>query len=1004
MSMRTALNLAVAIGIGVGVYSGATAAFAQGACCIELECQPVEDEDTCNMLGGVFLPGADCADDPCGEGACCAGSACVMTDAYSCITAGREFMGAGTDCADDPCELGVGACCIDGECSILPPEECASSGGMWLGYGTICDGDPCQAGACCLPGECLDIVRYECDALGGVFEPGLDCSANPCEVPNDCPTNSLYSQSRDGPDFFLAYTSEEAAGYTRLDDFSGVCGPIDGVTWWGLDLEFVGGGFVECVETDNTFDVAFLTDADGVPGSVVCSYTLPATRMPTGIEYLGAELNEYRVTLPEPCVLVNGWISIVGEGDPSCWFLWMSAGFGLSYCEGCSSPLQERDLSFCLVGSAGGVFGACCDDATGDCGEHVEIIDCLGPDQRFAPDGACSDFDPPCGVRTGACCFADETCVPLLTEEECEFLEGNWLGGSTNCAAEPCVIGSCCVPGIDCMEISRFECVAQGGVFTPGGDCIPDPCAELDCPPDSLFGQPPDDPLGFTSYTSELSAGYGRFENFAGVAGPIESLMWWGLDLQWVPPDWYECEESDNTFQISFHEDAGGVPGPAVCSYTLEVTRTQTGILYMGAEMNEYSVTLPQPCVLVNGWVSIVGLGDPDCWFLWMSSGDGAGQSYCEGCVDPWHADDLSVCLVGPVGGVYGACCDDTTGTCNENVEIVDCLGADQRFAPDGVCEDFDPPCGELTGACCWDDGTCTIELAADCLSVGGNWLGPFTLCSQCPCITPCPPDGVAEGEPVCHDDYVDTFNGGCDAEAVVFSPLSFCEPVCGQSGVFLSGGSFVGDFDWYEIDVATTTELTWEVEGEFPIGAWIVDGRWGCEGATVMAADQRDECEPFSLSVLAEPGTYWLVVGPTEASDLAQCGARYTATAARSAPCPGDLDDDGDVDLTDLGRLLSNYGTASGAEYEDGDLDCDRDVDLADLAALLANYGGCGEARTGEPGGGGFGGAKSGTPGSDDRRPHPSFGAEGISFDADRGARPSMPGQFGVSKEPVVR
>ena len=53
-----------------------------------------------------------------------------------------------------------------------------------------------------------------------------------------------------------------------------------------------------------------------------------------------------------------------------------------------------------------------------------------------------------------------------------------------------------------------------------------------------------------------------------------------------------------------------------------------------------------------------------------------------------------------------------------------------------------------------------------------------------------------------------------------------------------------------------------------------------------------------------------------------------------------GDLDYDGDVDLSDLAQLLANYGTPSGATYEDGDIDADGDVDLSDLAALLAHYG----------------------------------------------------------------
>ena len=55
---------------------------------------------------------------------------------------------------------------------------------------------------------------------------------------------------------------------------------------------------------------------------------------------------------------------------------------------------------------------------------------------------------------------------------------------------------------------------------------------------------------------------------------------------------------------------------------------------------------------------------------------------------------------------------------------------------------------------------------------------------------------------------------------------------------------------------------------------------------------------------------------------------------------CLGDLDGDGDIDLSDLAQLLSNYGTTSGACYADGDLDGDGDVDLDDLAALLAVYG----------------------------------------------------------------
>jgi len=55
---------------------------------------------------------------------------------------------------------------------------------------------------------------------------------------------------------------------------------------------------------------------------------------------------------------------------------------------------------------------------------------------------------------------------------------------------------------------------------------------------------------------------------------------------------------------------------------------------------------------------------------------------------------------------------------------------------------------------------------------------------------------------------------------------------------------------------------------------------------------------------------------------------------------CPGDLNGDGEIDLSDLSIVLSNYGTLSGAGPEDGDLDGNGTVDLADLAIFLPLFG----------------------------------------------------------------
>lgn len=57
-------------------------------------------------------------------------------------------------------------------------------------------------------------------------------------------------------------------------------------------------------------------------------------------------------------------------------------------------------------------------------------------------------------------------------------------------------------------------------------------------------------------------------------------------------------------------------------------------------------------------------------------------------------------------------------------------------------------------------------------------------------------------------------------------------------------------------------------------------------------------------------------------------------------AVCPGDLNGDQVVDLSDLAQLLANYGL-SGSSLP-GDIDDSGTVDLSDLALQLSNYGPC--------------------------------------------------------------
>lgn len=98
-----------------------------------------------------------------------------------------------------------------------------------------------------------------------------------------------------------------------------------------------------------------------------------------------------------------------------------------------------------------------------------------------------------------------------------------------------------------------------------------------------------------------------------------------------------------------------------------------------------------------------------------------------------------------------------------------------------------------------------------------------------------------------------------------------------------------------------------------------------------------------YSISVVYNNGVQVANGGFGAATSEAQfqrgTSALFT-TLSDAVPCPGDVNGDGVVDLTDLAILLSHFGTSSGASLENGDLNGDEVVDLTDLAILLSQFG----------------------------------------------------------------
>lgn len=119
---------------------------------------------------------------------------------------------------------------------------------------------------------------------------------------------------------------------------------------------------------------------------------------------------------------------------------------------------------------------------------------------------------------------------------------------------------------------------------------------------------------------------------------------------------------------------------------------------------------------------------------------------------------------------------------------------------------------------------------------------------------------------------------------------------------------------------------------------------QWRRNGVELSDGGRFSGTTMYTLSInpveLGDAGQFDCVVTGLLGGMCSTTSNEATLTVDPAQDCPGDLNGDGVIDLSDLSQLLANYGMSSGASYEDGDIDGDGDVDLADLSALLAVYG----------------------------------------------------------------
>jgi hypothetical protein len=194
------------------------------------------------------------------------------------------------------------------------------------------------------------------------------------------------------------------------------------------------------------------------------------------------------------------------------------------------------------------------------------------------------------------------------------------------------------------------------------------------------------------------------------------------------------------------------------------------------------------------------------------------------------------------------------------------------------------------------------------------------------------------------NDDWLGVFNTNCcnENDADVFVRLS--------DGAIGISGSYAGQIPanaWRRVALVLDVNAGNQVElikyingaevGRQNLGG--IDGRWSLYTAIdswpwfhLFTDDTGDASSAYVNSL-------YFVDHALTPAEIAGFGPA-DADGISPAPCPGDVNGDAVVDLTDLATLLAHFGAASGATPADGNLDGDGDVDLADLTQLLSHFG----------------------------------------------------------------
>jgi hypothetical protein len=123
-------------------------------------------------------------------------------------------------------------------------------------------------------------------------------------------------------------------------------------------------------------------------------------------------------------------------------------------------------------------------------------------------------------------------------------------------------------------------------------------------------------------------------------------------------------------------------------------------------------------------------------------------------------------------------------------------------------------------------------------------------------------------------------------------------------------------------ITLITLSALSADAALAIDLNAFTIDGGGGtssANGFVLTATNGQPDAGFMSGDDFELQGGFWTSLAPAVA-------------------CQGDADGDNDIDITDLGIVLSQFGMVGPGLA--GDVDGDNDVDITDLGLVLANFG----------------------------------------------------------------